>query len=131
MITSVHTLIYSDDPQATRAFLRDVLRLPFVSDDVAEGEPEWPIFRTGASELGVHPTSGPGGFQVPRHHSISLMCDDLAATMAELSSRGAEFATDPVERAFGTEVWMRVPGADDIMLYAPTHEVAYSLPPRD
>ena len=32
MITAVHTLIYSDDPAATRAFFRDVLELPWVSD---------------------------------------------------------------------------------------------------
>ncbi len=45
MITAVHTLIYSDDPDATRAFLRDVLQLPSVGGD------EWPIYRTGPSEL--------------------------------------------------------------------------------
>ena len=32
MITAVHTLIYSDDPEATRAFLRDVLEWPYVED---------------------------------------------------------------------------------------------------
>ncbi|WP_416382828.1 hypothetical protein [Nocardia abscessus] len=28
MITAVHTLVYADDPDAARAFFRDVLRLP-------------------------------------------------------------------------------------------------------
>lgn len=32
MLTAVHTLIYSDDPTATRAFLKVVLRWPFVSE---------------------------------------------------------------------------------------------------
>ncbi|MGB7493597.1 MAG: hypothetical protein WBW05_04275 [Candidatus Acidiferrum sp.] len=32
MITSIHTLIYSDDAPATRAFLRDVLGWPYVED---------------------------------------------------------------------------------------------------
>ena len=32
MIKAAHTLIYSDDPEATRAFLRDVVRWPFVED---------------------------------------------------------------------------------------------------
>src|SRR5688572_9976198 len=54
MITSMHLLIYSDDAPATRAFLRDVLGLPFVED--AGPEPGWLIFGTGRSELGVHPT---------------------------------------------------------------------------
>jgi predicted enzyme related to lactoylglutathione lyase len=133
MITAVHTLIYSDDAPATRAFLRDVLRWPFVTDpSSSEGggadAREWLIFRTGPSELGVHPTSGAGGFSAQRHHSISLMCDDLESTMTELASRGAEFATDPVTENFGRIVFMKVPGADDIMLYEPAHEVAHSLP---
>ncbi len=31
MIKAVHTLTCSDDPAATRAFLRDVLRWPYVA----------------------------------------------------------------------------------------------------
>src|SRR6476659_7989613 len=50
MITAIHTLIYSEDPDATRAFLRDVIGWPFV--DAHEG---WLIFGTGPSEMGVHP----------------------------------------------------------------------------
>ena len=119
MIAALHTLVYSDDPVATRAFLRDVLQLPYVSDDVPEGQPEWLIFRTGPSELGVHPTSGPGGFEVPRHHAISLMCDDLlelsslelnpvmahqdGATVlgAQILIRPAQRRSDPGRRALG------------------------------
>lgn len=127
MITATHALIYSDDAPATRAFLRDVLQLPFTADEVPEGEPEWLLFRTGPSELGVHPTTGQGGFHTERHHSISLQCDDLTATMADLTSRGAEFTTEPVDRGFGVVVFMAVPGADDIMLYEPHHTVAYDL----
>jgi catechol 2,3-dioxygenase-like lactoylglutathione lyase family enzyme len=33
MITSIHTLIYFDDAQATRAFLRDVLGWKYVAED--------------------------------------------------------------------------------------------------
>src|SRR5690242_10206560 len=32
MITSIHALIYSDDVDATRTFLRDVLGFPYVND---------------------------------------------------------------------------------------------------
>ena len=63
MITAVHTLIYSDDAPATRAFFRDVLGLTWVSDRDSsdegsdpKGESSWLIFDTGPSELGVHPT---------------------------------------------------------------------------
>ncbi len=93
MITSIHTLIYSDDPPATRAFLRDVLGWPYVED--VGSEPGWLIFRTGPSELGVHPTSGTwegADFSHSVHHEISLMCDDIVATKADLEARGAVFA---------------------------------------
>jgi len=33
MITSIHTLIYSDDAKATRAFLWDVLGWQYVAED--------------------------------------------------------------------------------------------------
>jgi catechol 2,3-dioxygenase-like lactoylglutathione lyase family enzyme len=64
MITAVHTLVYADDPEAARAFFRDVLGWPHID---AHGG--WLIFRTGPSELGVHPTSGAGEMLLyqPRH----------------------------------------------------------------
>ena len=54
MITACHTLIYSDDAAATRAFFRDVLQLPHAED--AGSGTGWLIFRTGPSELGVQST---------------------------------------------------------------------------
>jgi len=50
MITAVHTLVYADDADAARAFFRDVLGWPHI--DARDG---WLIFKTGPSELGVHP----------------------------------------------------------------------------
>ena len=69
MIKAVHTLIYSDDPEATRAFLRDILRWPSVEDP--DPEPDWPIFKTGPSEMGVHPTPGPGRASRTRSRSTT------------------------------------------------------------
>jgi predicted enzyme related to lactoylglutathione lyase len=128
VITSIHTLIYSDDPAATRAFLRDVLQWPYVED--AESDPGWLIFKTGPSELGVHPTSGThegGEYAYPRHHSISLMCDDVEATVAELEQRGASFSGGIEDFGFGLAIMLRMPGADDVMLYQPRHPKAYDL----
>jgi catechol 2,3-dioxygenase-like lactoylglutathione lyase family enzyme len=124
MIIAVHTLIYSDDPDRTRAFLRDVLGWPDV--DAGGG---WLIFKTGPSELGVHPTSGDGRSETSTgpHHEISLMCDDISTTMAELSARGAEFAGPVHDQDFGLTAMMNVPGAPDILLYQPRHPVAFSL----
>ena len=85
MITALHTLVYADDPDAARAFFRDVLQLP--GADTGGG---WLIFKSGPSELGVHPSSweydGQGG-STNQQFDISLMCDDLPVTMADLTAR--------------------------------------------
>ena len=128
MITAIHTLIYSDDPEATRAFLRDVLGWPSVGQMPSEGS--WPIFGTGPSEMGVHPTRVEWEGQVmesSRHHEISLMCDDVAATRTELEAKGATFSSPIVDRGFGLTTMLEVPGADPIMLYEPRHQTAYQL----
>lgn len=141
MIIAVHTLVYSDDATATRAFFKDVLRWPFVSEgergDAGTGtgtggvDPaQWLIFGTGRSELGVHPTHSEHegrAWSSPRHHEIAVMCDDLDATVAELSARGAEFAGEADEMGFGRGISLHVPGADDMLLYQPHHATAYDL----
>jgi catechol 2,3-dioxygenase-like lactoylglutathione lyase family enzyme len=126
MITAVHTLIYSDDAPATRAFLRDVLGLPFVEDTGTEEG--WLIFGTGPSEMGVHPTVAVHEgkeYRSPRHHAVSFMCDDIAATLGELTSRGATVLSGPDDRGFGLTAMIEVPGADPLMIYEPRHETAY------
>lgn len=137
MITSVHALIYSDDVDATRAFLRDVLGFPFVDDTgTSDGSATgWLIFGTGPSELGVHPTRSESEgresegqvWEAPRHVEISFMCDDVAATRAELEAKGAVFDGQITDRGWGLVATMQVPGADPINLYEPRHEVAYPL----
>src|SRR5581483_2990375 len=47
VIPAVHAIVYAEDPDAARAFFRDVLQWPNVD---AHGG--WLIFRTGPSELG-------------------------------------------------------------------------------
>lgn len=120
MITALHTLVYADDPDAARAFFRDVLQLPGV--DTGGG---WLIFRTGPSELGVHPSSwegvGGGSERTEQSFDLSLMCDDLAATIAELGERGAEFKGDVQEEPWGSTVRLVVPGAGTMMLYQPKY----------
>ncbi|MDO5502456.1 MAG: VOC family protein [Actinomycetia bacterium] len=118
MFSAVHTLIYSDDPEATRAFFRDVLQVPHI--DTGGG---WLIFKTGPSELGVHPTSGEG-WSTTRHHEISLACEDIEATVATLTERGARVIRDVRDDGFGLTTEIEVPGADPVLIFQP----AYPLP---
>jgi catechol 2,3-dioxygenase-like lactoylglutathione lyase family enzyme len=123
MITAVHTLVYADDADAARAFFRDVLGWPHV--DAGGG---WLIFRTGPSELGVHPTAetvGDETWSTSPHHEISLMCDDIEQTVAELRGKGAEFTRDIRDDGFGLTISLKVPGAGEMMLYQPRHPPAY------
>jgi catechol 2,3-dioxygenase-like lactoylglutathione lyase family enzyme len=127
VLTAIHLLIYSDDAAATRSFLRDVLEWQFVEE---EENPGWLIFKAGPSELGVHPTvSAHEGvtYTHPRHHSISIMSDDLEATIVVLEQKGATFAGTIEDMGFGRTVMLNVPGADPIMLYEPRHPTAYDL----
>lgn len=121
MIHAVHTLVYADDPEAARAFFRDVLEWPYVDDGGG-----WLIFRTGPSELGVHPAREEG-WSTPMQHQCTLMCDDLAATVAQLEAKGAEFSGGVVEESFGLSTTLPIPGAGEMMLYEPRHRTAYDL----
>jgi hypothetical protein len=60
MITGGHAIIYAEDPDAARSFLRDVLDLPSI--DVHEG---WLIFKLPPADLSSGAPSG--------HHELVLM----------------------------------------------------------
>lgn len=131
----MHALIYSDDVDATRAFLRDVLDFPFVIDSGTEdgSATGWLIFGTGPSELGVHPTHSEWDGQTydnPRHVEISLMCDDVETTRAELEAKGATFVGPVTDQGYGLITMMNIPGADPIQLYQPRRQLAYTLPAK-
>jgi catechol 2,3-dioxygenase-like lactoylglutathione lyase family enzyme len=125
MITGVHTLVYADDAEAARAFFRDVLEWPFVD---AHGG--WLIFRTGPSELGVHPTRTEHEGQVYEtslHHEISLLCEDIEGTVSSLTARGAAFAGPIADQGFGRTAMLKIPGAGEMLLYEPRHPLAHDL----
>ena len=117
MITGLHTLIHAHDADAARAFFREVLGWPHV--DAHDG---WLIFRSGPSELGVHPADG----GTP-HHEISLVCDDIEATVQDLAAKGAQFEGEIESRGFGRTIALVVPGAGPVLLYEPRHPTAFDL----
>jgi predicted enzyme related to lactoylglutathione lyase len=129
MLSAIHSLIYSSDPAATRRFFKEVLQWPCVTEGQTDEPEEWLIFRTGPSEMGVHPTAGPAGetWGPEGHHQMALMCDDLTSTMEELALRGAHFDGEPEDMGFGLGIDLPVPAAGKMLLYEPKHPVAFTL----
>jgi catechol 2,3-dioxygenase-like lactoylglutathione lyase family enzyme len=111
-ITGVHTLLYTSEPEALRAVLRDVFGWPHV--DAGGG---WLIFSLPPAEMGVHPADA-------SHHEVSFMCDDIEATVAELQAKGITFEGSPQNQGFGITVTMLLPGGVKVMLYQPRHPTA-------
>ena len=118
MIIGAHSIIYSKKPEADRAFLRDVLKMPNV--DVGDG---WLIFALPPAELGIHPAEGPT-YESGLRHQLTLMCDDIGATVEELRNRGVEVAGDPEDEGFGISTMLTLPGNVGVMLYEPRHPMA-------
>ena len=61
------------------------------------------------------------------HHEMALMCEDIEATVAELTERGARFTHGVCDQGFGVTATIDVPGAGEMMIYQPRHPVAHSL----
>jgi catechol 2,3-dioxygenase-like lactoylglutathione lyase family enzyme len=123
MITGAHILLYSQDPDADRAFLRDVLGFPFV--DVGHG---WLIFALPAAEAAVHPAGGDAA-PAPAGHLgavLYLMCDDLAEQIRTLETKGVRCA-EVTEERWGMRTAIRLPSGGEVGLYQPSHPTALGL----
>jgi hypothetical protein len=117
-VFGVHTLLYSSEPEALRAVLRDVFGWPHV--DAGGG---WLIFRTPPAEMGVHPDESESA-DGRTGHLVSFMCDDIHKTIAELRAKGIAIAGEPQDEGYGITVMMNLPGGCQVMLYEPRHPVA-------
>ena len=113
MIIGAHTIIYTKDAEATRAFFRDTLRLRSV--DAGRG---WLIFALPPAEVAAHPDAAGG------RHEIYLMCDDVHKTVAELTRKGVEFTQPIADRGWGLLTAFNLPGAGELWLYQPKHPMA-------
>jgi catechol 2,3-dioxygenase-like lactoylglutathione lyase family enzyme len=114
VISGAHTLLYADDPDAARAFLRDVLGFPHI--DAGGG---WLIFALPPGELGIHPV------ERREHESgrqeLYFMCHDITDTIEELKEKGVEFTSPVSDEGFGLLTRFKVPGAGEAWLYEPKH----------
>lgn len=115
MITGLHAIVYAEDADQARAFLRDVLGLGWV--DARGG---WLIFAAPPAEIAVHPADGPSSGR----HELYLMCDDIEATVVELAAKGVEFTSPVTDQGWGLLTTLAVPGGGDLGLYEPRHSTA-------
>jgi predicted enzyme related to lactoylglutathione lyase len=120
-IIGAHVLLYTPEPEALRAMLRDVFGWKHV--DAGDG---WLIFKLPPAELGVHPAEGPTSDANVRHQ-LSFMCDDINETARDLRDKGVEVIGDPADEGWGITVMLVLPGGVNVMLYEPRHPVATGL----
>lgn len=122
MIRGLHGLFYSSDAEATRAFIRDKLRLPHT--DTGDG---WLIFDLPEGDVGVHPideeAQPPAGT-----HDVSFYCDDIHGTVAELRGRGVAFEKEVEDHGYGFVTYFTMPGGVRVQLYEPKYVKGGSTP---
>jgi catechol 2,3-dioxygenase-like lactoylglutathione lyase family enzyme len=109
MIEGAHSIIYSTDPDADRAFFRDVLGLPNV--DVGGG---WLIFGLPPAEIAFHPAQASG------KHEFYFMVRNIekfASWMGELSVP----CTAIHDERWGRLVDITLPGGGALGVYQPRH----------
>jgi hypothetical protein len=125
MVNGVHILVYSADPDADRAFFRDVLH--FASVDAGGG---WLIFALPPAEAAFHPLGDNTSRQHAGHQMLGavvyLMCDDLPETIASLAARSVR-CTAIIEQRWGTTTTIALPSGGAIGLYQPSHPTALNL----
>jgi catechol 2,3-dioxygenase-like lactoylglutathione lyase family enzyme len=112
MITGAHVIVYSKDPEADRAFFRDVLK--FSSVDAGHG---WLIFALPPAEAAFHPS------EKNDVHELYFLCDDLNGTMDSLRKKKIECGAVKKER-WGNLTQITLPGGGRIGLYEPKHPTA-------
>jgi hypothetical protein len=110
MINGAHVIVYSANPEADRAFFREVLNLPHV--DVGRG---WLIFGLPPSEVAVHPAD-----EGAPHHELYLMCEDVDRLVSTLQARGVACSAIS-DQPWGRLTTIALPGGGSLGAYQPRH----------
>lgn len=117
MITGVHAIVFSPQADQVREFLSATLGL----DSVDAGGPgeSWPVYALPPAELAVHPAG-------QASHQLFLMCDDIGATLGELTAKGAVVVGEVTDRGWGLLAAIALPDGSQLGVYQPRHP----SPPR-
>jgi hypothetical protein len=109
MLTGAHSIIYSTNAEADRAFLRDILKLTYV--DVGDG---WLIFGLPPAEVAIHPA------EKDEVYGFYLMFDDISAFVREMEKR--HISCGPVQdQGWGLLSHVTLPGGGRLGIYQPRH----------
>ena len=108
MISGVHTILYSKNPEADREFFLNVLGLTHV--DVGHG---WLIFGLPPTELAVHPAD-------EASHELYLMCHDVAEFVSKMESHGIQ-CSEIQNRGWGLMTEIALPSGTKLGVYQPRH----------
>ena len=112
MIHGAHVILSSTDPDADRAFFRDVLEFPSVD---AGGR--WLIFALPPTEPAVHPAPPGAG------HELFLMCDDIGVFVHRMSGELGVGAQTRAASAGEPCVHLTLPGGGTLGVYQPSHQL--------
>ena len=109
MIIGAHSIIYSKNPGADRAFLRDILK--FSNVDVGGG---WLIFGLPPAEVAIHPSDKNDV------HEFYLMCDNVETFIAEMKKHNIRCG--PLHnQGWGILTQVILPGGGKLGVYQPRH----------
>ena len=122
MINGAHVVLYTTDPEADRAFFRDVLHFSFV--DAGHG---WLIFALPPAEAAFHGIAKSvekdaenNAAGLAANHELYLMCDDLPATLRDLQSKNVPVSAVNEQR-WGSLATLTLPGGSKLGIYQPKH----------
>ena len=119
MIQGAHIILYSKEPQADLAFLRDVLGEP-PSVDAGGG---WLIVAMPPAEFAVHPSDENDV------HEVYFTCPDVHEFRREMASRNVE-TSEVSEQRWGSLVHVSLPGGGKLGVYQPKHPSPVASPPK-
>jgi len=109
MITGAHSIIYSTNPDADRAFLRDVLKLPNI--DVGDG---WLIFGLLPAEVAAHPSEKNGV------HEFYFICRNVEEFIAKLQEHNIVCGLVQ-DQGWGRLTEVTLPGGGKLGVYEAQH----------